>query len=108
MHVLRDVLEQAQKKGVAIGHFNIADLVLLKAVFASAPWLGLSTPEEAKQYVEATGIDVLFPGGGDHARHAEEHGAGRDEEAPGYCEDRRDQECGTGPPDPARRIGHRR
>jgi fructose-bisphosphate aldolase, class II len=36
MHVLRDVLEQAQKNGVAIGHFNIADLVLLKAVFASA------------------------------------------------------------------------
>jgi fructose-bisphosphate aldolase class II len=36
MHVLRDVLERAQKNGVAIGHFNIADLVLLKAVFASA------------------------------------------------------------------------
>jgi fructose-bisphosphate aldolase, class II len=36
MHVLRDVLEQTQKNGVAIGHFNIADLVLLKAVFASA------------------------------------------------------------------------
>ena len=33
---LRDVLDQAQKNGVAIGHFNIADLVLLKAVFASA------------------------------------------------------------------------
>jgi fructose-bisphosphate aldolase class II len=36
MHVLRDVLAQAQKNGVAIGHFNIADLVLLNAVFASA------------------------------------------------------------------------
>src|SRR5262245_19591732 len=36
MHVLRDVLKQTQKNGVAIGHFNIADLVLLKAVFASA------------------------------------------------------------------------
>src|SRR5215475_9304955 len=36
MHVLRDVLEQAQKNGVAVGHFNVADLVLLKAVFASA------------------------------------------------------------------------
>jgi fructose-bisphosphate aldolase class II len=36
MHILRDVLEQSQKNGVAIGHFNIADLVLLKAVFASA------------------------------------------------------------------------
>jgi len=36
MQTLRDVLEQTQKDGVAIGHFNIADLVLLKAVFASA------------------------------------------------------------------------
>jgi fructose-bisphosphate aldolase, class II len=36
MHVLRDFLEQAQKNVVAIGHFNIADLVLLKAVFTSA------------------------------------------------------------------------
>jgi fructose-bisphosphate aldolase, class II len=36
MHVLRDVLEHAQRHGVAIGHFNIADSVLLKAVFASA------------------------------------------------------------------------
>jgi fructose-bisphosphate aldolase, class II len=33
---LRDALEQAQKNKVAIGHFNVADLVLLKAVFASA------------------------------------------------------------------------
>jgi fructose-bisphosphate aldolase, class II len=36
MHVLRDILEQSPKNGVAIGHFNIADMVLLKAVFASA------------------------------------------------------------------------
>jgi len=36
MHTLREVLEQTQTNGVAIGHFNIADLVLLKAVFASA------------------------------------------------------------------------
>src|SRR5882724_8472341 len=36
MRALRDVLEQTQKDGVAVGHFNIADLVLLKAVFASA------------------------------------------------------------------------
>src|SRR5580692_10914869 len=36
MHILRDALEQAQKNRVAVGHFNIADLVLLKAVFASA------------------------------------------------------------------------
>ena len=36
MHVLRNVLEQVQKDGTALGHFNIADLVLLKAVFAAA------------------------------------------------------------------------
>jgi fructose-bisphosphate aldolase class II len=36
MHILRDILTQAQAAGVAIGHFNVADLVLLKAVFASA------------------------------------------------------------------------
>jgi fructose-bisphosphate aldolase class II len=33
---LRNVLAQAQKDGVAVGHFNISDFVTLKAVFASA------------------------------------------------------------------------
>jgi ketose-bisphosphate aldolase len=36
MQHLRDLLQQAQQNGVAIGHFNISDLVLLKAVFAAA------------------------------------------------------------------------
>jgi ketose-bisphosphate aldolase len=36
MHNLRTVLEQAQKNGVAVGHFNVADFVIVKAVFASA------------------------------------------------------------------------
>src|SRR5271169_4141657 len=36
MLLLRDVLEQVQKNGVAVGHFNVADLVILKAVFAAA------------------------------------------------------------------------
>jgi fructose-bisphosphate aldolase class II len=36
MQNLREVLDQAQGKSVAVGHFNIADLVLLQAVFASA------------------------------------------------------------------------
>jgi fructose-bisphosphate aldolase class II len=35
MDSLRDALEMSQKKGVAIGHFNVADLVLLKAVLAA-------------------------------------------------------------------------
>jgi ketose-bisphosphate aldolase len=38
---LYEVLEQAQSKGVAVGHFNIADFVMLKAVFASAHELKL-------------------------------------------------------------------
>jgi fructose-bisphosphate aldolase class II len=33
---LRNVLEQAHKDGVAVGHFNVSDFVTLKAVFASA------------------------------------------------------------------------
>ena len=33
---LRQALEQAQESGVAIGHLNVADFVILKAVFASA------------------------------------------------------------------------
>src|SRR5437764_13340237 len=36
MSTLREVLAQAQAGGTAIGHFNVADLVLLKAVFAAA------------------------------------------------------------------------
>ena len=36
MQDLRDILEQAQENGVAIGHFNVAGLVLLKAVVAAA------------------------------------------------------------------------
>lgn len=36
MQSLRDLLQQAQQSGAAVGHFNISDLVLLKAVFAAA------------------------------------------------------------------------
>src|SRR3984885_3600039 len=32
---LQDLLQEAQQTGKAIGHFNISDLVLLKAVFAA-------------------------------------------------------------------------
>ena len=35
MQSLRNALEQSEKDGVAIGHFNVADLVLLKAVVAA-------------------------------------------------------------------------
>jgi fructose-bisphosphate aldolase, class II len=36
MRQLRDLLQEAEQNGVAIGHFNVSDLVLLKAVFAAA------------------------------------------------------------------------
>jgi fructose-bisphosphate aldolase, class II len=36
MRDIRNVLEVARKNGVAVGHFNVSDLVLVKAVFASA------------------------------------------------------------------------
>jgi fructose-bisphosphate aldolase, class II len=36
MQSLSESLEQAHKNGTAIGHFNISDLVLLKAVFSAA------------------------------------------------------------------------
>ena len=36
MQPLRNVLEEAQNNGVAVGHFNVSDWILLKAVFASA------------------------------------------------------------------------
>jgi fructose-bisphosphate aldolase class II len=41
MHTLREVLVQAQERGAAVGHFNVADLVILKAVFASAQELNV-------------------------------------------------------------------
>jgi fructose-bisphosphate aldolase, class II len=36
MRSLRNVLEQAQNDKVAVGHFNVADFLILRAVFASA------------------------------------------------------------------------
>ena len=36
MDALRDVLTRLQQQGAALGHFNVADLVLLKAVVAAA------------------------------------------------------------------------
>ena len=36
MKTLREVLEQAERRRVAIGHFNVSDLVALRAIFAAA------------------------------------------------------------------------
>ena len=41
MQTLKDALHNAEQRGVAIGHFNVSDLVLLKAVFAAAQELKL-------------------------------------------------------------------
>jgi fructose-bisphosphate aldolase class II len=38
---LRDILEQAQERHVAVGHFNVGDFAILKAVFASAEELNV-------------------------------------------------------------------
>jgi fructose-bisphosphate aldolase, class II len=63
MHTLRVVLQDAQARGVAIGHFNISDLVLLKAVLAAARELnvpvlvGLSEGE--REFVGVRQIGVL-------------------------------------------------
>jgi fructose-bisphosphate aldolase, class II len=49
MQTLRDVLQQTQQRGVAIGHFNISDLVLLKAVVAAASELDVPVIVGASQ-----------------------------------------------------------
>ena len=36
MQELKSVLQKAQQEGVAVGHFNVSDLVVLKAVFTAA------------------------------------------------------------------------
>jgi fructose-bisphosphate aldolase class II len=36
MNTLRDVLTQSERDGVALGHFNVANLVMLKAVLNAA------------------------------------------------------------------------
>jgi len=36
MATLREVLQDAQRRGVAVGHFNFSDLTALQAVVAAA------------------------------------------------------------------------
>lgn len=63
MHSLRELLKKSQENRVAIGHFNVSDLVLLKAVFAAARQLnvpvlvGLSEGE--RQFVGTRQIAAL-------------------------------------------------
>jgi fructose-bisphosphate aldolase, class II len=41
MHHLREILHTAEQQHVAVGHFNVADTVLLKAVFGAARAMGV-------------------------------------------------------------------
>ena len=63
MQTLRDSLEEADKNGVAIGHFNVADLVLLKAVFAAAQELKVAVvvgvSEGEREFIGTRQIAVL-------------------------------------------------
>ena len=63
MHALRSVLEQAQQMRVAVGHFNVADLVLLKAVFVSAQELKVpvlvGVSEGEREFMGVPQISVL-------------------------------------------------
>jgi len=60
---LRNVLEQAKQDGVAVGHFNIADLVILRAVFASARELNVpvivGASEDERKFVGVRQISAL-------------------------------------------------
>src|SRR5215470_17779871 len=49
MQTLREAINQAQQRGVAIGHFNISDLILLKAVAAAAQELSVPVIVGASQ-----------------------------------------------------------
>ena len=63
MHSLSKLLEQSQGSGVAMGHFNVSDLVLLKSVVSSA--LELQVPvivgvsEGERQFIGTRQISAL-------------------------------------------------
>ena len=60
MQTLRDALQQAQQRGVAIGHFNVSDSVLLKAVFTAARELNVPVMVGASEGERAfTGVNQL-------------------------------------------------
>lgn len=63
METLRKILEQADANGVAIGHFNISDLVALKAVFEAARELKVpvivGASEGERQFMGARQVAVL-------------------------------------------------
>ena len=68
----------------------------------------LTTPEEAAQFVSLNRNRGSRSGGWKHAWHAQEHGAGNDEETPEYREDLPNQGGDRRFPDLARRVWDRR
>lgn len=63
MEGLRKILEQAEKNGVAIGHFNISDLITLKAVFEAARNLNVpviaGVSEGERQFIGVRQISAM-------------------------------------------------
>jgi fructose-bisphosphate aldolase, class II len=65
MTTLRQALERAQSTSTAVGHFNVADLVLLKAVFGAAR--SLKTPvligvsEGEREFMGVRQVAALVP-----------------------------------------------
>jgi fructose-bisphosphate aldolase class II len=63
METLRKILEQADTTGVAVGHFNISELVTLKALFESARDLKVpvivGVPEGERQFMGVRQVSAL-------------------------------------------------
>jgi fructose-bisphosphate aldolase, class II len=63
MYGLQEALAHTQEKGEAIGHFNISDLVLLKAVFTAARELKVpvlvGASEGAREFVGTRQLAAL-------------------------------------------------
>ena len=88
---------------------EIGDIGTGSEIHEEAPDLsrGLTSPAEAKQFVEATGVDILAPAVGNMHGMLKSmvQGQTRKRLDP---ENRPDQECGPSAAYPAWRIGHRR
>ncbi|MGA2538870.1 MAG: class II fructose-bisphosphate aldolase [Terracidiphilus sp.] len=64
MNTLRNVLAQSEKDGIALGHFNVADLLMLKAVISAAaetrvPVL-VGASEGEREFLGTGQLAVLF------------------------------------------------
>jgi hypothetical protein len=50
MKTLREVLQDAEKRRVAVGHFNFSELMVLKAVGDAARAMRHTSPETKRRY----------------------------------------------------------